>query len=132
MLTRRPRAFSKRPRLDAVSPVPRLEATPPVTKTCLVRTGRGESADVAKLAPVVCAGGHCPSVHGVSEYQERPLLTWTDTDRTPPRTAPTQNRPLRTLPGPAPVTAHQRAGRPRSPDEIDRPRWEDWLMSPVN
>src|SRR5215813_9378266 len=74
MLTRRPRAFSKRPRLDAVSPLPRLEATPPVTKTCLVRTGRGVSADVAKLAPVVSAGGRWPSVHGVSEYQE-PLLS---------------------------------------------------------
>src|SRR5215469_3197785 len=79
MLTRRPRILSSRPRLDAVSPLPRLEATPPVTKTCLVRTGRGVSADVAKLAPVVCADGHCPSVHGVSEYQERPLLTWSDT-----------------------------------------------------
>src|SRR4051812_13757199 len=37
MVTRRPRAFSSRPRLEAVSPLPRLEATPPVTKTW--RTG---------------------------------------------------------------------------------------------
>jgi hypothetical protein len=37
------------------------------------------SGDVAKLAPVVSADGRCPPVHGVSEYQERPLLTWTDT-----------------------------------------------------
>src|SRR5437899_13050297 len=79
MLTRRPRIFSRRPRLDAVSPLPRLDATPPVTRTCLVRTGRGVSADVAKLAPVVSADGHGPPVHGVSEYQERPLLTWSDT-----------------------------------------------------
>jgi hypothetical protein len=62
-----------------VSPFPRLDATPPVTKTCLVSTGRGVSGDVAKLAPVVSADGRCPPVHGVSEYQERPLLTWTDT-----------------------------------------------------
>src|SRR6266568_6896741 len=84
MLTRRPRIFSRRPRLEAVRPLPRLEATPPVTKTCLVRTGRGVSADVAKLAPVVSAGGRCPSVHGVSEYQERALLTCTDTGSASP------------------------------------------------
>src|SRR5262245_35563208 len=86
MLTRRPRILSRRPRLDAVSPLPRLEATPPVTKTCLVRTGRGVSADVAKLAPVVCAGGRGPSVHGVSEYQEQPL-TDLDTHRAGPTPA---------------------------------------------
>src|SRR5437588_7892968 len=34
MVTRRPRALSSRPRLEAVSPLPRLDATPPVTKTC--------------------------------------------------------------------------------------------------
>src|SRR5215472_9016064 len=39
MQTRSPRIFSRRPRLEAVSPLPRLEATPPVTKTCLVSTG---------------------------------------------------------------------------------------------
>src|SRR6266571_6377859 len=80
MLTRRPRIFSRRPRLEAVSPLPRLEATPPVTNTCLVSTGRGVSADVAKSAPVVIADGRCPPVHGVSEYQERALLTCTDTE----------------------------------------------------
>src|SRR5262249_47836902 len=83
MLTRSPRIFSRRPRLEAVSPLPRLEATPPVTKTCLVRTGRGVNADVAKLAPVVSADGCCPSVHGVSEYQERAQLTCTDTETGP-------------------------------------------------
>lgn len=36
MITRRPRAVSSWPRLDAVSPLPKEEATPPVTKTCLV------------------------------------------------------------------------------------------------
>src|SRR5215467_13544908 len=75
MLTRRPRIFSRRPRLEAVSPLPRLDATPPVTKTCLVRTGRGVSGDDAKIG----SRGQRPSVHGVSEYQERALLTWTDT-----------------------------------------------------
>src|SRR5215813_11268642 len=49
MLTRRPRIFSRRPRLEAVSPLPRLDATPPVTKTCLVRTGRWVSGDDAKI-----------------------------------------------------------------------------------
>src|SRR5947209_14490999 len=33
IVTRSPRAFSRRPRLEAVRPLPRLEATPPVTKT---------------------------------------------------------------------------------------------------
>src|SRR2546421_12452967 len=36
MVTRRPRALSRRPRLAAVSPLPRLDTTPPVTKMCLV------------------------------------------------------------------------------------------------
>src|SRR4051794_25604116 len=36
MVTRRPRDFSRLPRLEAVSPLPSDEATPPVTKTCLV------------------------------------------------------------------------------------------------
>src|ERR1700738_1927089 len=36
MVTRRPRALSSAPRLEAVSPLPREEATPPVTKRCLV------------------------------------------------------------------------------------------------
>src|SRR5512143_3453415 len=39
IVTRNPRALSRRPRLEAVSPLPRLEATPPVTKTCLVTCG---------------------------------------------------------------------------------------------
>ncbi len=38
MVTRRPRAFSSEPRLEAVSPLPSEEATPPVTKRCLVAT----------------------------------------------------------------------------------------------
>src|ERR671913_1713803 len=36
MVTRRPRAFSRLPRLLAVSHLPSEEATPPVTNTCLV------------------------------------------------------------------------------------------------
>src|SRR5687768_7314162 len=36
IVTRRPRALSSAPRLDAVRPLPREEATPPVTKMCLV------------------------------------------------------------------------------------------------
>lgn len=36
IVTRRPRAFSSAPRLEAVRPLPRDEATPPVTKMCLV------------------------------------------------------------------------------------------------
>jgi hypothetical protein len=38
-----------------VRPLPRLDATPPVTKRCLVETGREECAAVAKMAPVVFA-----------------------------------------------------------------------------
>ena len=36
IVTRRPRAESRLPKLDAVSPLPRDEATPPVTNRCLV------------------------------------------------------------------------------------------------
>src|SRR3954451_15529322 len=36
IVTRRPRDFSRLPRLEAVSPLPSEEATPPVTNTCLV------------------------------------------------------------------------------------------------
>src|ERR1700727_2703948 len=49
MVTRRPRSFSRRPRLEAVSPLPRLDATPPVTKRCLVSIGRDARADAAKI-----------------------------------------------------------------------------------
>src|SRR5215471_17008649 len=49
MVTRRPRSFSSRPRLEAVSPLPRLEATPPVTKRCLVSIGRDARPDAAKM-----------------------------------------------------------------------------------
>src|SRR5580765_8709325 len=38
IVTRSPRARSRWPRLDAVSPLPREEATPPVTKMCFVVT----------------------------------------------------------------------------------------------
>src|SRR5215210_474091 len=41
METRNPRATSRLPRLDAVSPLPSEEATPPVTKRCLVSLTRG-------------------------------------------------------------------------------------------
>src|SRR5579859_2685111 len=36
IVTRKPRALSSDPRLEAVSPLPKDEATPPVTKRCLV------------------------------------------------------------------------------------------------
>jgi hypothetical protein len=36
IVTRRPRATRRLPRLEAVSPLPSEEATPPVTKMCLV------------------------------------------------------------------------------------------------
>src|SRR5487761_1799874 len=49
MVTRRPRSFSRRPRLEAVSPLPRLDATPPVTNRCLVSIGRDARADAAKM-----------------------------------------------------------------------------------
>src|SRR5215472_12716531 len=49
MLTRRPRSLSRRPRLEAVRPLPRLDATPPVTKRCLVETGRDERGAVPKV-----------------------------------------------------------------------------------
>src|SRR5262245_42499578 len=48
IVTRSPRALSRRPRLDAVRPLPRLEATPPVTKRCLVNAGREENGAAAK------------------------------------------------------------------------------------
>src|SRR6478735_7360171 len=35
IVTRRPRAFRRLPRLEAVRPLPREEATPPVTNRCL-------------------------------------------------------------------------------------------------
>src|SRR3954447_2591919 len=54
IVTRRPRALSSRPRLDAVNPLPRLDATPPVTKTC--RTGL--SGALAERANPV-SRGHC-------------------------------------------------------------------------
>src|SRR5215472_10538118 len=48
MVTRRPRALSRRPRLEAVRPLPRLDATPPVTKRCLVDAARDENDATAK------------------------------------------------------------------------------------
>src|SRR3954465_1709226 len=86
MVTRRPRALSRRPRLEAVNPLPRLEATPPVTKTC--RTGL--SGALAERATVLLRAlarevsrGHCarpPSggiarstgVHGNTTVSRRP------------------------------------------------------------
>ena len=56
MVTRSPRAFSRLPREEAVSPLPSDEATPPVTKTCLVgwrsakRDSRGSRCAARKLA----------------------------------------------------------------------------------
>src|SRR6516165_388185 len=48
MVTRRPRALSSRPRLEAVRPLPRLDATPPVTKRCLVDDARDENDAAGK------------------------------------------------------------------------------------
>src|SRR5271169_4387620 len=70
MVTRRPRALSRRPRLEAVRPLPRLDATPPVTKRCLVDAARDEYDAAAKgRLPVVGARRRWPPVHGPSEYQ---------------------------------------------------------------
>src|SRR5581483_4588095 len=58
MVTRSPRAFSKRPRLEAVRPLPRLDATPPVTKRCLVDATRDEYDAAAKgRLPRLIRGG---------------------------------------------------------------------------
>src|SRR5699024_3740840 len=43
MVTERPRARRRCPRLDAVNPLPREEATPPVTKICFVVSDDRES-----------------------------------------------------------------------------------------
>jgi len=91
MLTRRPRSFSRRPRLEAVSPLPRLEATPPVTKTCLVLDGRAACAGVAKSAPVVSADGAARRSTGSQNIRQ-----------IPPRPAPTLRRPRR-VPIPEPT-----------------------------
>src|SRR5436305_859136 len=50
IVTRSPRALSRRPRLEAVKPLPRLEATPPVTKTCRTEVS-GALAERATQAP---------------------------------------------------------------------------------
>src|ERR1700759_4317544 len=61
MITFRPRSLSRRPRLEAVSPLPRLDATPPVTKRCRVDTGRDRYADAAKgRLPGASIGGWNP------------------------------------------------------------------------
>src|SRR5690349_24201360 len=72
MVTRRPRDFSRLPRLEAVSPLPSEEATPPVTNTCLV----GWLG--AKVTPVVLFASDCGEsrasrlrhLHGVQPYQD--------------------------------------------------------------
>src|SRR6478735_2058364 len=53
MVTRRPRALRRLPRLDAVRPFPREEATPPVTNTCLVGVPLFTEFD-----PTGCAAGN--------------------------------------------------------------------------
>src|SRR4051794_39083788 len=58
MTTRRPRAVSRLPRLEAVSPLPSEEATPPVTKMCLVVRAEGAKA---------CSRGCC---------EGSPLAVW--------------------------------------------------------
>src|SRR5215211_2640622 len=50
--TRKPRATSRLPRLDAVRPLPSEEATPPVTKRCFVRLTRGPTG----LQPIASEG----------------------------------------------------------------------------
>src|SRR3954453_4122133 len=52
MVTRRPRDFSRLPRLEAVSPLPSEEATPPVTNTCLVGWLDTKGAPVGVIAVV--------------------------------------------------------------------------------
>src|SRR4051794_37514022 len=46
MVTRRPRALSREPRLEAVRPLPSEEATPPVTNRCLVLPAGVRSTEV--------------------------------------------------------------------------------------
>ncbi len=86
-MTRRPRAFSNRPRLEAVSPLPRLEATPPVTKMCLVtcdwptRNSRGHAAGpdpasprdftVTALRRPAIAGHPCPPSRPATGHRGR-------------------------------------------------------------
>src|SRR3954452_3956361 len=52
IVTRRPRDFSRLPRLEAVSPLPSEEATPPVTNTCLVGWLDTKGAPVGVIAVV--------------------------------------------------------------------------------
>src|SRR5438067_8907848 len=59
MVTRRPRSFSSRPRLEAVSPLPRLDATPPVTNRCLVAIPRDARAGAVKMV----SRGRCDAAY---------------------------------------------------------------------
>src|SRR6476620_593452 len=89
IVTRRPRDFSRLPRLEAVSPLPREEATHPVTQTGLVvpvdanceaanfnSRGRSQLGAAAVGGLLVSGEGALsgsPTVHGVPPYQ-RPLV----------------------------------------------------------
>src|SRR5580704_19210167 len=87
MVTRSPRSLSRRPRLDAVRPLPRLDATPPVTKRCLVETGRDECGAVTKLRlPLFAPGGKSAGPRGIRISAARTVpgeQRRTDSDRTP-------------------------------------------------
>src|SRR3954451_3699706 len=63
IVTRRPRDFSRLPRLEAVSPLPSEEATPPVTKTCLVGWLDTKGAPVG-----VVRGGADPADEALVQY----------------------------------------------------------------
>ena len=95
MVTRSPRSFSRRPRLEAVRPLPRLEATPPVTKRCLVETGRDECGGVAKVRlPWSLPSGKSAGPRGLRISAERRLAR-TATPRRPGRTPLTRNKACR-------------------------------------
>ena len=103
MVTRRPRARRRCPRLEAVSPLPSEEATPPVTKMCLVcatdfdsnsRSGRSRATGDRRR---VLRRGPPP------DPAARPLVG------PPPPTGP------RERPGHAPAGRFRRSARPASP-----------------
>ncbi len=60
MVTRRPRARSRCPRLEAVRPLPSEEATPPVTKMCFVCTTTGFKPTSSKAARCTTGASDAP------------------------------------------------------------------------
>src|SRR5262249_11502216 len=71
IVTRRPRAFSRLPRLLAVSPLPSEEVTPPVTKTCLVVRG-GCTKEGSRDRMLCGAGGRDPREFRLTRPSRRP------------------------------------------------------------